>query len=221
MNLHLFELRRQNKGMYKMRNDYLFILMALLPIATISQEPAERDSTNNRETPSVTDSACDSFGFIEAAIEAEKLRKDRKLSAEKFAQFANEPNTIVLDARGATAFRSLHVKGSVNLPYTAFSQEALQRTIPDTTTRVLIYCRNNLTRVQIGHAYSSVAKTDVPILSTDLELAFAKGQRAGLNIPTYITLFIYGYSDIWELDAVVDPENSPIEFESSAPIINQ
>ena len=100
-----------------------------------------------------------------------------------------------------THFRHLHVKGSVNLPYTAFSQEALKRVVPNKTTRILIYCRNNLTHI--------------PRVQPDLDLSWAKDQAAGLNIVTFITLYIYGYQDVWELDPVVNPDKSVIQFEGA------
>jgi hypothetical protein len=44
-----------------------------------------------------------------------------------------------------------------------------------------------------------------------------KAPKVALNVPTYITLMVYGYENIWQLDAVVDPNNTPLEFESKWP----
>ena len=56
-----------------------------------------------------------------------------------------------------------------------------------------------------GHPY--------PIdLGFDLDI---KARSFGLNIPTFITLYGNGYNNVRELDPVVDPNDSVIEFESS------
>ncbi len=81
--------------------------------------------------------------------------------------------------------------------------------IPDKSTRMLLYCRNNLISVRVG-MNADLSQLHRP--GPDLELEFAKGRSAGLNIPTYITLYIYGYRNVWELKPAVDPNNTNIEF---------
>ena len=102
------------------------------------------------------------------------------------------------------------MKGAVNLPYTDFSEPSLSNTIPNKSTRILLYCRNNLISIPLG------TNVDFPLQpyrgSPNLELELEKGKAAGLNIPTYITLYIYGYRNVWELKPAVDPNNSNIEF---------
>ena len=154
--------------------------------------------------------SCDSAGFLEAAAKAERLRVKRRLTAEAFARMAREPNTIVLDARSTSDFRNLRIKGSVNLPYTAMAEESLRRIIPDLKTRILIYCRNNIDDTRPPDA----ARTGGLRYPDEFDPPHVpKRYNAGLNIPTYITLYIYGYHNVWELDPAVDPNHSPIEFE--------
>lgn len=158
--------------------------------------------------------ACDSTSFIESAIAAERLRNDRRLTAEQFVQMAKEPGTIILDARGKEAHQLLRIKGSVNLPYTSFSIENLKQIIPSTKTKVLIYCRNNIQTAPKKKAATEKLGHPYPIdLGWDLHL---KARSFGLNIPTFITLYGYGFGNVWELDPVVDPNDSVIEFESSS-----
>ena len=38
---------------------------------------------------------------------------------------------------------------------------------------------------------------------------------AALNIPTFVTLYAYGYQNLHELGPVVDPARSDIEFEGT------
>lgn len=143
------------------------------------------------------ESACDWKKFIETAQEVQKIRETRRLSAARFAEMMNDRNTIVLDARGERDFERLHVRASINVPFTSFSRTKLRQAIPnESETRILIYCRNNLVENKDGSMF----------------LEFAKDQPAGLNIPVFITLYLYGYKDVWELDPAVDPNDSPIPF---------
>ncbi len=67
---------------------------------------AQRDEVKASSTDE--GSACDSQRFIEFAIKAEELRKTRRVDAEEFKKMASEPNTLILDARGKSAFENLH-----------------------------------------------------------------------------------------------------------------
>lgn len=162
--------------------------------------------------------SCDSAGFLKAAAEAERLRVKRRISAETFARMAKEPGTIVLDARSEESYAALRIKGSINLPYTEMAAESLWRNFPSQSTRILIYCRNNIydTRpVGLPLEPTRTARTGaVPYPDEFDPPQIPKTYAAGLNIPTYITLYIYGYRNVWELDPAVDPNHSPIEFES-------
>ncbi len=174
-----------------------------------------------KASPADTGSSCDSDGFLKAAAKAEQLRVKRRISAETFARMTKEPDTIVLDARAEWDYNALRVKGSVNLPYTAMAAESLQRVIPGRNTRVLIYCRNNIYDTRpIGFPVEPAKPVkfgEVPYPDEFDPPQIPKTFSAGLNIPTYITLYIYGYRNVWELDPAVDPNHSPIEFESGRP----
>ncbi|MFT4547587.1 MAG: phage shock protein E [Pseudoalteromonas tetraodonis] len=172
-----------------------------------------------------TGKACDSARFLTVAVEAEELRSQRRLTEAEFAKAAADPDTIVLDARGSEFYERRHVLGAVNLPYTHFGAANLGLAIPSPSTRVLIYCRNNLrgaafpgtptfpvaTEIRIvgGKEFEYPAEYDPPEIP--------KSFVAGLNIPTYITLHSYGYDNVWELDDVVDPDDSPIQFARNRP----
>lgn len=169
---------------------------------------------------------CDSEGFLAAAQEAERSRVSKRIDETIFARMSSEPNTIVLDARSSEHWKQLRIRGSINLPYTDFSASALERLIPDKNTRILIYCRNNLmdTRPPIAisgeNPQASQTSAVPPSVSVQYPDEFDPPQipkefRAGLNIPTYITLFIYGYTNVWELSSAVDPNRSSIQFEGS------
>lgn len=140
--------------------------------------------------------ACDFSGFVDAVKQVQAVRQERLLTAQQFAELCKDPKVVVLDARGESDFAALHVKGSKNLPFTSIGIKSLRELIPDTDTKILIYCRNNLA--------NDVVQNLLPFIE--------KSPAGGLNIPTSVTLRTYGYQDVWELDEVVDPNDSPIEF---------
>ena len=75
-------------------------------------------------------------------------------------------------------------KGAVNLPFSDFTDEKLRKIIGESKARmILIYCNNNF------------SDNLVPIPLKRAPLA--------LNIPTFITLVGYGYTNIWELGDTV------------------
>jgi phage shock protein E len=66
-------------------------------------------------------------------------------------------------------------------------------TIPDKSTRILIYGNNNF----------QGAEGPFP----------GKAARAALNISTFIALYGYGYRNVYELAPLVDIKESKLEFE--------
>jgi hypothetical protein len=66
---------------------------------------------------------------------------------------------------------------------------------PDKNQRILIYCNNNF----VG-----------------AEKAFpTKAPVASLNISTYISLYSYGYRNVYELGPLLDIKTSKLEFVSA------
>lgn len=190
------------------------ILIAALSVAIALAVESGSPRTAQTSTSTETVVVCDSEGFLKAAQDAESSRLSRRIDEATFARMAEEPETIVLDARSSEHWKQLRVRGSLNLPYTDFSASALERIIPSRDTRVLIYCRNNIrdtrpaspVRIQPQRTFPYPDEFDPP----QIPKAFA----AGLNIPTFITLHIYGYTNVWELNAAVDPNASPIKFDT-------
>jgi hypothetical protein len=178
--------------------------------------------TPNVSVTTPTGTVCDSHGFIATAQEVESIRAGRRVDESAFARMASEPNTVILDARSRSHFEKLHIKGSVNLPYTEFSQEALSRLIPNRDTRILIYCRNNFVDTRPAAEMQSAPSIQIirefPYPDDFDPPEIPKNFGAGLNIPTFITLHLYGYRNVWELDTLVDPNETPIEFETGAAI---
>ena len=138
--------------------------------------------------------AIDMPGYLQVSREAAEHREPRRVPEEDFIRMSREPGTVVLDARSREKYDELHVEGAVSLPFPDIAIESLKRTIPDKSTRVLIYCNNNF------------ANAEGPFP--------AKIARASLNLSTYIALYSYGYRNVYELEPLVDLKASKLPFVS-------
>jgi hypothetical protein len=165
----------------------LFLMAAAGAASEPVADPAAREEIPNPQI--------DMPGFLSAAEKAAEHRRTHRVSESEFLSMMAEPGTIVLDARSAEKFGELHVKGATNLSFPDITIESLARVIPDKNTRVLIYCNNNF----------SGAEKPFP----------AKMISASLNLSTYVTLYDYGYRNVYELGPNVQLEESKLPFEGS------
>ena len=141
--------------------------------------------------------AIDSGAFLRTAVEALRLREERRLSEADFLRMSREPGTIVLDARSKARFDELHVAGAINLSFPDIAIASLAATLPDKDVRILIYCNNNFRN----------AEGPFP----------RKLASASLNLSTWVALFDYGYRNVWELAPQIDLEATALVFETSPP----
>lgn len=121
------------------------------------------------------------------------LREKHRLTERDFVRMAQDPSTVVLDARSAEKFALLHVRGARNLSLPDITEEELAKIIPSKTTRILIYCNNNF--------------------SNEPRAFPAKNLSASLNVYTMNVLFAYGYTNVYELGPLIDIRKSIIPFE--------
>jgi hypothetical protein len=118
-------------------------------------------------------------GFQKLVEETGPEREARRLSEDAFLEMMRRPGVVLLDARTDFRYRSLHIDGAINLPFTEFTAASLAAVIPSFDAPVLIYCNNNF---------------------ADEPWAFAsKLPVASLNLSTYTSLRAYGYTRIYEL----------------------
>jgi hypothetical protein len=148
-----------------------------------------------QKTAGIPNPAIDMPGFLRVASEAAEHRQSRRLTEEEFIRMSQEPGTVILDARSAEKYRELHVKGAINLSFPDITVDSLKTTFPDKNTRILIYCNNNF----VG------AEKPFP----------TKAPTASLNISTYISLYSYGYRNVYELGPLLDIKTSKLEFVSA------
>ncbi len=111
-------------------------------------------------------------------------RAQRRLTEEAFLKAMREPGVVLLDARSGPMFALRHLTGAVNLSLPDFTEEALQKLIPDQRTKILIYCNNNF-------------------LGSPVAMA-SKSPAASLNVHTLVTLRSYGYQNVFELGPLLD-----------------
>lgn len=123
-------------------------------------------------------------GFRDLTVSVEEYRRGRLVGWDAFAAAAARPDTLILDARSASAFQRGHIEGAVNLPFTDFTAESLAAVIGDPDRPVLIYCNNNF--------------------SNDAPPVQLKSVRLALNIQTFVNLVGYGYANVRELNEVID-----------------
>jgi len=139
--------------------------------------------------------AIDMKGFLRISAEAAKHRETRRLTEEEFIRMSREPGTIVLDARSKEKYDELHIKGAINLSFPDITVDSLKTLLPDLNTHILIYCNNNFQN----------AERPFP----------TKMAPASLNLSTYISLYTYGYRNVYELGPLLDLKQSKLEFEST------
>ena len=132
-------------------------------------------------------------GYLRMAAEAAEYRESHRVTEDEFIQMSREPGTVILDARSKQKFDTLHIKGAINLSFPDITVESLDRVLPYKHTRILIYCNNNFTGDQQAFPTKMVT--------------------ASLNVPTYITLYTYGYRNVYELGPLLDIKQSKLEFE--------
>ena len=110
-------------------------------------------------------------------------RNARIVSFEGFSDMRSKDNTIILDTRSAASYARGHIEGAINLPLTEMTLLSLADAVPDRASAILIYSDENI-------GTENAARTlNVSALS--------------LNMLTYVTLYQYGYFDVFELGEVV------------------
>ena len=165
----------------------LLLTLTIFCVAPIACAQRKADIPN----PSI-----DMQGYLRVSAEAAKHRETRRLTEEDFIRMSREPGTVVLDARSREKYDELHIRDAINLSFPDITVESLKRTFPDQNTRILIYCNNNF----VGEQKAFPTKIAV----------------ASLNLSTYISLYSYGYRNVYELGPLLDIKTSKLDFVSSS-----
>lgn len=154
--------------------------------------------------------------FARLVQEVEPHRASRLVDLPTFLAMSREPDTIILDARSTFRFERIHLQGARHLAFTDFTQESLAKVIPSLDTRVLIYCNNNFEGNQTDFPSKIATPRSMNTRAATSQLAAQKKPlMMALNIPTYITLYGYGYRNVYELNELVQVSDPRITFEGS------
>ncbi|MFT5819886.1 MAG: hypothetical protein ACI8ZM_001111 [Crocinitomix sp.] len=140
----------------------------------------------------LSNSKVDYNGFETLTSEIGAYREGRLIQIDTFNLYSQDGNTIILDTRSKAAYDEIHIAGAVHLNFSDFTVAKLAKVIPNKATRILIYCNNN-----IESNFSSLEDKLAPL---------------ALNIPTFINLFGYGYTNVYELQDYLMESDPRIEF---------
>lgn len=132
-------------------------------------------------------------GFLKISKKVRRARVARRVPIERFLAIAESPGAIVLDTRSREAYEGKHLAGAVHLNFSDMTEESLARVIGDRSRPVLIYCNNNFR----GDPKSFALKV----------------APAALNIPTFVTLWTYGYRNVYELADLLEVTDPRLAFE--------
>jgi phage shock protein E len=180
------------------RRTTLALFAALcLPISTVAEEkPRDRLLPKGTSTNQVPDNPrIDMETHLKIAAEAAEHRKTHRLSEDDFLRISQEPGVVVLDCRSKEKFDELHIEGAVNMSFPDLTEEGLRERFPDKNVKLLIYCNNNF-------------KNALAAMPT-------KRVEVALNISTFITLYTYGYKNVWELGPYLDAKTTKLKLVST------
>jgi len=164
--------------------------LAITALVLLSASSVINAQTSTKINPSI-----DMKGYLRVASEAAEYREKRRLTEEQFIETAKQNGVVILDARSKQKYDELHIKDAVNLSFPDITVESLATLFPDKNQKILIYCNNNF-------------RND--------ESAFPrKMATASLNLSTYISLYTYGYRNVYELAPLLDVKTTKLELVSS------
>lgn len=152
--------------------------------------------------------------FQNLATEIENHRAERLINLDSFIEMSRDENTIILDTRSKLRYDRKHLAGAIHLAFTEFSQANLEKVIPNSNTKILIYCNNNFLGDQVDFVSKVSSPPPMKIAIEDLPYD-KKPVMLALNIPTYLNLYGYGYKNIYELDELVNVNDLRVKFEGS------
>lgn len=187
------------------------------------------ESSETSNTSVTTNSAIDFAGFVKLSADLQQIRNARRIPIAKFNEMSREPQTIILDTRSKWAFDVVHVAGAIHLNFSDFTAEKLRKVIPDKQTKILIYCNNNFSqlpqtdRLQLLQSLNALNSVQTEDSNPDshgekdareaiVESTVNKAPPLALNIPTFINLHGYGYTNVYELADQLDLNDSRLKL---------
>ncbi len=143
--------------------------------------------------------------FEDLVKQVKKHRQKRLINLNQFLTKSESEDVVILDTRSKEMYTRKHIKGAIHLNFSDFTQENLNKLIPNANTTILIYCNNNFEGDEINFASKIVLPK---VIKRDI-----KPITLALNIPTYINLYGYGYRNIYELSELITLFDERVEYE--------
>ncbi|WP_291870420.1 rhodanese-like domain-containing protein [Maribacter sp.] len=205
-----------------MKKTLLIITFLFIGIIVISQS-LKKQAKEKMDIEKTYPKSFTSYNDFKNLVQFVEIHREKRLiNLDTFLKMSKEENVFVLDTRSEFRYKRKHLKGAIHLSFSDFTQENLRKILPlNTNTKILIYCNNNFNGDQIDLA----SKMSIPNVLNDsllkpkeIETQILSNQKPimlALNIPTYINLYGYGYRNIYELDELVDVNDSRIVFEGT------
>lgn len=194
-------------------------MRTVIAAALLSIMLATNATAANRNYPKAKVSFED-YKALVAAVEPQ--RAGRLIDLDQFLKMSQEPGTIILDSRSTFRFDRIHLKGAKHLSFTDYTQANLAKVIPSFDTKILIYCNNNFDGNQTDFPSKIASPSIAPSASPNANSTIAsqmvsqeKPRMMALNVPTYISLYGYGYHNVYELNELVKVTDRRIKFEGT------
>lgn len=167
-----------------MKRQFIAVLAAAAALPLLANAQTQTNKIPNR--------LIDYPAFERQVKDVGQWREPHRVTEDKFMEMANQPATVILDARSSQKYDMLHVKGARNLSLPDFTAAELAKIIPAKSTPILIYCNNNF-------------------LNSPRALA-TKAPAASLNIYTINSLASYGYTNVYELGPLLDIKTTKLSL---------
>lgn len=82
--------------------------------------------------------------FYQAAADDQAAGEPKTALADEVARWLAEGSALLVDLRSKEDFAREHLSGAVNLPATELTDERVAKVVPSKTTRVVVYCDDQL-----------------------------------------------------------------------------
>ena len=67
----------------------------------------------------------------------------KEISAKQLADWLANKSVVLIDLRAKESFDHAHIRGAINLPIEALTSERLKTLVPNSDSRIVVYCTNN------------------------------------------------------------------------------
>ena len=67
----------------------------------------------------------------------------QQIDAKQLSTWLAKNAVILIDLRGKESFEAAHIRGAINVPIELLTLEHLQTVVPNSDSRIVVYCSNN------------------------------------------------------------------------------